>query len=130
MSSLVGSDPDRVVEMLPVAVDLATIGRPSIILERKLTWPTIDQSVGQMQENVLCAEQWLSAHANVKTDGWEFVGPFADVPTFEQLHEIGDDSSMVFAYDYPLGTFGDKNTEHVLRNGSIELIALGVDSHE
>jgi hypothetical protein len=80
-----------------------------------------------MQEEVLCAEQWLWAHASTKANGWKIVGPLAEVPPPQQLHAVGD---TVFAWDsaYPLGGFGEnKNTDHALRLGTIEPIALGMD---
>jgi hypothetical protein len=130
LSRLVGSEPKQVVEMLPVAVELATAGRPTIMLQRTLTWPTVGKSVGQAQKDVLCAEQWLSTHASVKPDSWEFIGPKADIPTFDQLHAVGDNTSMVFTWGFPLGGFNeDENTNRVLREGSIKVAAL-TESHE
>ena len=130
LSRLVGSEPERVVEMMPVAIDLATKGRPTVLIQRTLTWPTVDKSVGQRQADVLCAEQWLSAHAAVKSDDWQFVGPEADVPTFEQLHALGDNSSMTFQWGFPLaGINENENTDNVLRDGFIRVAAL-TDSHE
>lgn len=130
LSRLVGSEPKQFVDMAPVAMELAAAGRPVIIVQRTLTWPAVDKSVGQMQKDALCAEQWLSAHAATKADDWEFVGPKADIPTFDQLHALGDNSTMIFAWGYPLGGSDDgKNTEHALQRGSIERAAL-MDSHE
>ncbi len=125
LSRLVGSEPKQVAEMFPVAEELATAGRPTIILQRTLTWPTVDKSVGKMQEDVLCAEQWLSAHASVKPDGWEFIGPGADVPTFDQLHALGDNTSMVFQWGLPIGGFDENaNTDPLLREGSLNIASL------
>jgi hypothetical protein len=125
LSRLVGSEPDRVVEMMPVAIGLATKGRPTVLIQRTLTWPTVDNSVGRRQADVLCAEQWLSAHAAVKADDWQFVGPEADVPTFEQLHALGDNSSMTFRWGFPLaGINENENTDGVLRDGFIRVAAL------
>ena len=125
LSRLVGSEPKQVVEMLPVAVDLAKAGRPTIVIQRTLTWPTVDKSVGKMQEDVLCAEQWLSAHAPVKPDSWDFVGPQADVPTFHQLHAVGDNTSMVFNWGFPVGGLNEnENTDRVLHDRSINIAAL------
>jgi hypothetical protein len=125
LSRLVGSEPKQIVDMLPIAADLATAGRPTIIIQRTLTWPRVDKSVGQMQEDVLCAEQWLSAHAAIKPDNWDFVGPEADNPTFDQLHAVGDNNSMIFYWGFPLGGLNEnKNTDQVLRDGSINIAAL------
>lgn len=130
LSRLIGSEPKQSVEMAAVAMELAAAGRPVIIVQRTLTWPTVDKSVGQMQRDALCAEQWLSAHAATKADDWEFVGPKADIPSFDQLHALGDNTSMVFAWGYPLGGPGDsKNTEDVLQRGTIERADL-MDTHE
>jgi hypothetical protein len=130
LSGLVGSEPERVVEMMPVAIDLATKGRPTVLIQRTLTWPTVDNSVGRRQADVLCAEQWLSAHAAVKSDDWQFVGPEADMPTFEQLHALGNNSSMTFQWGFPLAGFNEnKNTDSVLRDGFIRVAAL-TDIHE
>jgi hypothetical protein len=130
LSRLVRSEPRQVVEMLPVAVELATAGRPTIMLQRTLTWPAVDTSVGQTQKDVLCAQQWLSTHTSVKPDSWEFIGPKADIPTFDQLHAVGDNTSMVFSWGFPLGGFNEnENTDRVLRDGSIKIAAL-TESHE
>jgi hypothetical protein len=111
--------------MSPVAVDLAKAGRPTIVIQRTLTWPTVDKSVGAMQEDVLCAEQWLSAHTAVKPDSWDFVGPRADVPTFHQLHAVGDNSSMVFNWGFPVGGLSEnENTDRVLHDRSINITVL------
>jgi hypothetical protein len=129
LSTLVGSEPERFVDMMPVATDLARQGRAAILIQRKLTWPTIDPSVGRMQAQVLCAEQWLSAHAAVKSDGWTFVGPESDVPTLDQLHAIGDTTSKTFRWGFPLGESSEsRNTESVLRDGSLWLAAEFVKS--
>ncbi|MBV9183211.1 MAG: hypothetical protein JO356_18060 [Acidobacteria bacterium] len=111
--------------MMPIAVDLAKQGRPTIVLQRQLTWPQIGNSVGYFQADVLCAEQWLAAHATVRPDDWLFVGPHADVPTFEQLHALGDSVSMTFFWGYPLGGPDEyKNTEDVLHDGFVRVSFL------
>jgi hypothetical protein len=53
LSTLVGSDPVIRVQMMPVAVELATRGRPTIVLQRGLTWPEVAKSVGHLQADVL-----------------------------------------------------------------------------
>jgi hypothetical protein len=105
-STLVGTEPERLVEMMPVATELAKRGRATIVMQRTLTWPELDQSAGRMQSAVLCEEQWLSTHANAKSDDWTFVGPESDVPTFDQLHAAGDATSMTFNWRYPLAARG------------------------
>jgi hypothetical protein len=128
-STLVASEPERLIEMMPVATELAKRGRATIVIQRTLTWPAIDQSVGKMQSAVLCAEQWLSTHANAKSDDWAFVGPESDVPTFDQLHALGDTTSMTFNWGLSLGEPNAPNddTENVLRDGSQRLL-LGLTS--
>jgi hypothetical protein len=96
LSKLIASDPPRSTEMLPAAIHLANEGHSSILLERVLTSPNIDDSVGQMKPQALCMEQWLSTHASTKPDDWTFIGPDEDAPSFDQLHEAGDTASMTF----------------------------------
>ena len=67
-STLLGSQPSARVQMMAVAVELATKGRPTIVLQRELSWPEVADSAGHRQADVLCAEQWLAAHAPVKSD--------------------------------------------------------------
>jgi hypothetical protein len=125
LSALAGSEPAVLVQMMPVAIDLAKRGRPAIVLQRELTWPEVAESVGHSQADVLCAEQWLAAHAAVKADDWMFVGPEADRPTFEELHAVGDNTSMTFSWGFPLAGLGEnKNTENVLRRGALTLPEL------
>ena len=125
LSTLVRSDPVVRVQMMPIAIELATRGRPTIVLQRELTWPEVAKSVGHIQADVLCAEQWLAVHATVRPDDWAFVGPHADVPTFEQLHELGDNSSVTFAWGYPIAGPDDyDNTELALRDGSLPVPSL------
>jgi hypothetical protein len=116
--------------MMPVAMELAKRGRATILIQRRPAWPTIDQSVGKLQPAVLCEEQWLSTHASAKSDDWTFVGPESDVPTFDQLHAVGDATSMTFQWHYPLGGPNESsNTDNVLRDGSQHLL-LGLTSQQ
>jgi hypothetical protein len=129
LSKLVSSNPDQIVDMMPLAVDLAKKGHPSVIVKRTLTWPAIDASVGRFQAIVLCAQQWLSTHAPVKSDDWTFIGPEADRPTFEQLKAVGGASSMTFQWGFSMAGMNENtNTEDVLRDRS--LIARLPDGHE
>jgi hypothetical protein len=130
LSKLLASNPQRSVEMLPAAAQLASEGHSSIVLERVLTWPDIDDSVGQMTAQVLCAEQWLSTHAATRADNWTFVGPTEDVPTFEQLRLVGDTTSMTFQWGLPLAGSGDnRTTESVLQRGMERTVAVMSHSH-
>lgn len=130
LSSLTGSEPSRTVKIMPVAIELAKKGRSTIVIQRRLTWPSVDSTVGQMQATALCAEQWLSAHASVRSDDWTFVGPKADVPTFPQLNAVEDQRSMSFHWNFPLGGFNEnRNTDRVLQDGSIKAAAL-TDFHD
>jgi len=126
LSTLVGSDDPSVrVQMMPVATELATQGRPTIVLQRELTWPEVAKSVGHLQAEVLCAEQWLAAHAIVRPDDWAFVGPHEDLPTFEQLLAAGGSSSMTFAWGYPIAGPDDYgNTELVIHDRSLPVARL------
>ena len=118
-------------EMLPAAIQLASEGHSSIVLERVLTWPDIDDTVGQMKAQALCAEQWLSTHAATRADNWTFVGPTEDVPTFEQLDLVGDTTSMTFQWGLPLAGHGDnRTTESVLQRGIERTVAVMSHSHE
>jgi len=124
-STLLGSEPHRSVDMMPLAIELAKHGQATIVIERKLTWPDIAQSVGTMQSTVLCAEQWLSTHATVQPSHWRFVGPESDTPTFEQLHALGDTTSMTFSVWFPIGGPNEnEDTENTLRDSSSMLNAL------
>jgi len=109
----------RTVDMMPVATELAKRKQASIVIQRNLSWPTVDSSVGTMSASVLCAEQWLSAHASVQADNWRFVGPRLDVPSFEQLHALGDSTSMTFYRILPIGGPNENiDTQGVLRDSS------------
>jgi hypothetical protein len=118
-STLLGSEPYRAVDMMPLAIELAKRGHATIVIERKLTWPDIAPSVGTMQPTELCAEQWLSTHAAVQPNHWRFVGPESDVPTLDQLHALGDTTSMTFHVWFPVGGPNENgNTENALRSTS------------
>ena len=131
LSKLLASDPPRSTEMLPAAIQLANEGHSSILLERVLTSPDIDESVGQMKSQALCAEQWLSTHASTKPDDWTFIGPDGDVPSFDQLHEAGDTTSMTFYWGLPFaGLNQTRNTESVLRYGIVKTVTALMQSHE
>jgi len=80
LSKLRALDSQRSIEMSPAAIQLATEGHFSIMLERVLTWPDINDTVRQMRQQALCAEQWLSTHAATKADDWTFIGPKEDIP--------------------------------------------------
>jgi hypothetical protein len=124
-------DPQGSTEMLPGAIQLASEGHSSILLERVLTWPDINESIGQLKAQALCAEQWLSTHAATTPNDWSFIGPFEDVPTFEQLREAGDTKSMTFHCDFPLAGYGDtKNTPNLLRRGIESTVVTFSHSHE
>lgn len=79
-STLVGSEPEQSVDMMPLALELTKQGWSTLVIERKLTWPDVDPSVGTMRADVSCAEQWLAKHATVTPSGWIFVGPDSDAP--------------------------------------------------
>jgi hypothetical protein len=79
-STLVGSEPQESVDTMPLAIELTKQGWSTMVIERTLTWPDVDRSVGTMRADVICAEQWLSKHAIVTPSGWIFVGPDSDAP--------------------------------------------------
>src|SRR5215469_9679651 len=64
-SKLVSSEPQQSVDMMPLAIELTKQGWSTMVIERKLTWPDVDPSVGTMRADVMCAEHWLSEHAMV-----------------------------------------------------------------
>ncbi len=66
--------------MKPLATELSKQGWTTLVIERQLTWPDVDPSVGTMRMDVICAERWLSTHAAVTPSGWIFVGPDSDAP--------------------------------------------------
>jgi hypothetical protein len=124
-------DSQHSTEMLPAAIQLASEGHSSILLQRVLTWPDVNDTVGQMKPEALCAEQWLSTHAATKPDDWSFIGPSEDVPSFEQLHEAGDTTSMTFNWGLPLAGYREtRNTEDVLRTGIEWPVTAFAHSHE
>jgi hypothetical protein len=124
LSKLLALNPERSIEMLPAAIQLANEGHSSIVLDRVLTWPDINETVGQMKTQALCAEQWLSTHATTRPDDWNFVGPTEDLPTFDQLREAGDKTSMTGHCDFPLAGYSDtRNTESVLERGIERTVA-------
>jgi hypothetical protein len=79
-SRLITSEPKQSPDMLPLATELTQPGRVTIVIERTLTWPDTSPSVGTIQADVICAEQWLSKTAAVVPYFWWFVGPEADAP--------------------------------------------------
>lgn len=79
-STLMGLEPQDSVDMMPFAIELTQKGWSTMVIERKLTRPDVDQSVGTMRPDVLCAEQWLSKRAMVTPSDWIFVGPDSDLP--------------------------------------------------
>lgn len=121
-STLSDRDGQHAVKMLPLAIEMVKHGSASVVIQRKLTWPAIEPSVGTIRASVLCAEQWLSTHASVQPANWGFVGPSLDVPSFEQLHAVGDSKSMTFAWSIPLGGPNEnENTERNLLDSSLLL---------
>ncbi len=131
LSKFLSSDRTASIEMLPAAIHLATEGHSSILLQRVLTSPNIRDTVGEMKQQALCAEQWLSTHAAIKPDDWTFVGPHEDVPSFAQLRQAGDATRMTFQWELPLAGYGDtENSENVLRRGILESIDALTHSHE
>jgi hypothetical protein len=99
LSQLVGTGPDVVVQMMPAAIDLAKEGHPAIVLRRKLTWPEIEKSVGNMQTQVLCAEQWLSRHSVTKSDNWDIHRSFRGRADFGAVALRGRQSQHDFLLD-------------------------------
>jgi hypothetical protein len=83
-STLVSLEPQQSVDMMPLAIELTKQGWSTIVIERKLTWPDVDPSVGTMRADVMCAEQWLSKHAIVTPSDWIFVGPDSDAVAAHQ----------------------------------------------
>jgi len=79
-STLVGSEPQQSVDMMPLAIELTKQGWSTMVIDRKLTWPDVDPSVGTLRVDVMCAERWLSKHAMVTPSDWIFVGPDSDAP--------------------------------------------------
>jgi len=114
-STLVGSEPQESVDMMPLAIELTKQGWSTMVIERKLTWPDVDRSVGTMRADVICAERWLSKHAMVTPSGWIFVGPDSDAPD----PAVGDKPRMTgwlgfIVADKP----GDASTERLFHSTS------------
>jgi hypothetical protein len=114
-STLVGSEPQQSVDMMPLAIELTKQGWSTMVIERKLTWPDVDPSVGTMRADVMCAEQWLSKHAMVTPSDWIFVGPDSDAPD----PAVGDKPRMTgwlgfIVADKP----GDTSTERLFHSTS------------
>jgi len=131
LTKLLALDSKHSTELLPAAIQLAGEGHSSILLQRVLTWPDVNETVGQMKPQALCAEQWLSAHAATKPDDWSFIGPSEDAPSFEQLREAGDTTSMTFQWCLPLAGYGEtKDTENMLWTGIEGAVAAFAHSHE
>lgn len=131
LSKLIASDSPRSTEMLPAAIHLANEGHSSILLERVLTAPNIDDSVGHTNPQALCAEQWLSTHASAKPDDWAFIGPDEDMPSFDQLHEAGDRTSRTFYWGLSVAGYSEtRNTENVLRDGIVKTVDAITQSHQ
>jgi len=116
-SMLAISEPKRSIEILPLAIELGRRGLPTVVIERKLTWPEIDPSIGTMQPAAICAQQWLSTHAATRV-GWKFVGPDVDSPTPEQFRIIKDPLSMRFWVTFPVGNESDDNTDNFIHHPS------------
>jgi hypothetical protein len=79
-STLVSSESKQSLDMLPLAMEMTRRGKPTIVIERTLTWPEVDPSVGTIQADVICAQQWLSKQIAVTPYFWWFVGPESDAP--------------------------------------------------
>lgn len=128
-STLSGTEPAKTVEVMPEAVQLAKEGKTAIVLQRKLTWPEIDASVGTMHAAVLCAQQWLAAHAKIEPTKWLFVGPISDKPTFDQAKAVGDKGTMSFQWAMAVGGPNEFNTERILQRGSLDvrIVSGGID---
>ena len=114
-STLVGSEPQQSVDMMPLATELTKQGWSTIVIERKLTWPDVDPSVGTMRADVMCAEQWLSKHAMVTPSDWIFVGPDSDASD----PAVGDEPRMTGWLGFIVGDkSGDVSTEHLFHSTS------------
>jgi hypothetical protein len=114
-STLIGSEPQQSVDMMPLAIELTNQGWSTMVIERKLTWPDVDPSVGTMRADVMCAERWLSKHAMVTPSDWIFVGPDPDAPD----PAVGDKPRMTGWLGYIVADkAGDVNTEHLFHSTS------------
>lgn len=131
LSKIVRAKPAANISMLPVAIELVSHGRPTMVLQRVLKWPEGSDHAMNIEQDVLCAEQWLSTHAAVDPEHWGFIGPLADIPRLEQLRSMGDTTSMIFWWGFPLGDTGERerrNTESLFRVG--KLSAKDLPDHE
>jgi hypothetical protein len=114
-STLVGSEPQESVDMMPLAVELTKHGWSTMVIERKLTWPDVDRSVGTIRTDVICAERWLSKHTAVTPGGWIFVGPDSDAPD----PAVGDEPRMTGWLNFTVADkAGDMSTEHLFHSTS------------
>jgi hypothetical protein len=114
-STLVGSEPQESVDTMPLAIELTKQGWSTIVIERKLTWPDVDPSVGTMRADVMCAEQWLSKHAIVTPSDWIFVGPDSDAPD----PAVGDEPRMTGWLGFVVADKpGDASTERLFHSTS------------
>jgi len=120
-STLVGSDPQGAVDMMPLAIELTQQGWSTMVIERKLTWPDVDPSLGTTRAEVICAEQWLSRHAKVTPSGWLFVGPDSDTPDPTLPSELGDKSSMTGWLIFMVGDKASEVRTERLFHGTSEL---------
>jgi hypothetical protein len=86
-----------------------------MVIERKLTWPDVDPSVGTMRADVMCAEQWLSKHSTIMPSDWIFVGPDSDAPD----PALGDKPRMTGWLGFIVADkAGDVSTEHLFHSTS------------
>jgi hypothetical protein len=114
-STLVSLEPQQSVDMMPLAIELTKQGWSTIVIERKLTWPDVDPSVGTMRADVMCAEQWLSKHAIVTPSDWIFVGPDSDAPD----PAVGDKPRMTGWLGFVVADKpGDASTERLFHSTS------------
>jgi hypothetical protein len=114
-STLVSLEPQQSVDMMPLAIELTKQGWSTIVIERKLTWPDVDPSVGTMRADVMCAEQWLSKHAIVTPRDWIFVGPDSDAPD----PAVGDKPRMTGWLGFVVADKpGDASTERLFHSTS------------
>jgi hypothetical protein len=112
-SKLVGSQPQQSVVMMPLAIELTKQGWSTMVIERKLTWPDVDASVGTIRADVMCAEQWLSKHATVTPSDWIFVGPDSDAPDTA----VGDKPRMTGWLGFLVGDEASAvSTEHLFHS--------------
>jgi hypothetical protein len=101
--------------MMPLAIELTKQGWSTMVIERKLTWPDVDSSVGTMRAEVMCAEQWLSKHAMVTPSDWIFVGPDSDAPD----PAVGDKPRMTGWLGFVVADKpGDASTERLFHSTS------------